>query len=131
MKEDVAKKLDISKNEDLCVGVMNLISLEEHLAFTALKTGKEEYKHVLSAVREVRKRLMKKLVKNTEGQMWCISKHLLAATMRLLETGEKCMGNDDKEANEFFKDAYDTYSLFWFLQKMGSKNDVEKTGKKT
>lgn len=124
-------KLDISKQEDLCVGVMNLISLEEHLAFTALKTGKEAYLHILNAVRELRKKLLEKLVKNKEGQNWCSSKHLLAATMRFLETGEKCIGNDDKEAHEFFKAAFDTYSLFWFLQKIGGENVVKKTGKET
>lgn len=127
MKEK--NKLDISKQEDLCMGVMNLVALEEHLAFTALKTGKEEYLHVLDAIRELRKNLLKKLVKNKDGQMWCASKHLLAATMRFLEVGEKCIGNDDKEADEFFKAAFDTYSMFWFLQKMGGKDDVKKTGK--
>lgn len=60
----------------------------------------------------------------------CVNKHLLAATMRLLEVGEKCIGNNDKEAKEFFKDAFDVYGLFWFLQKLGEKSASEKTGKK-
>ena len=72
---------------------------------------------------------MKKLEKNTEGEIHCVCKHLLATTMRLLETGEKCIGNDDKEANEFFKDAFDVYSLFWFLQKIGGKPVTKKSGK--
>ncbi len=94
-----------------------------------MKTGKEEYLKILDSVRELRKKLMKKLVVNTEGELWCISKHLLAATMRLIESGEKCIGNDDKEADELFKDALDVYSLFWFLQKLGDKPVTKKAGK--
>lgn len=127
--EDIAKKLDLSKKEDLSIAVIHLINTEDHLAFTAMKTGKEEYLKILDSVRELRKKLMKKLVINTEGELWCTSKHLLAATMRLLETGEKCIGNSDEDANELFKDAFDVYSLFWFLQKLGGKDDAKKIGK--
>ncbi|OGI15582.1 hypothetical protein A3K63_01545 [Candidatus Micrarchaeota archaeon RBG_16_49_10] len=126
---DIAKRLDLSKKEDLSIAVINLINAEEHLAFTAMKTGKEEYLKVLETVRELRKKLMSKLVRNKEGEMWCISKHLLAATMRLLESGEKCMMEGSQESGEFFKDAFDIYSLFWLLQKMGESNDAKKTGK--
>ncbi len=129
MKENIAKRLDLSKKEDLSIAVIHLINTEDHLAFTAMKTGKEEYLKILDSVRELRKKLLKKLLINTEGELWCCSKHLLAATMRLLETGEKCIGNDDQEADELFKDAFDVYSLFWFLQKLGEKHDVKKTGK--
>ena len=128
-KDEIAKKIDLSKKEDLSIAVIHLINIEDHLAFTAIKTGKNEYLEILDAVRQLRKKLMNKLVVNKEGECWCISKHLLAATMRLLETGEKCIGDDNKEADDFFKDAFDTYSLFWFLQKIGGKNDVEKTRK--
>ena len=115
-------KVDLTKLEDLSMAVMNLISIEEHLAFTAMKTKKEEYLHVLDSVRNLRKILLKKLVKNTEGEMWCISKHLLATTMRLMETSTKYINNDTKQALEFAKGAHDLYSLFWFLQKVGDKD---------
>ena len=130
-EKEITKKLDLSKKEDLSIAVIHLINAEDHLAFTAMKTKKEEYLKVLDSVRNLRKRLMKKLVSNTEGEMWCTSKHLLAATMRLLETGEKCIGNDDKEANDMLKDAFDVYTLFWFLQKFGEKYDVKRTGKES
>lgn len=132
MKEKkLAKKLDLSKKEDLSIAVIHLINTEDHLAFTAMKTGKEEYLKILDCVRDLRKKLLKKLVMNTEGEIWCANKHLLAATMRLLETGEKCIGNDDQEAEELFKDAFDVYSLFWFLQKIGGDGgNVKKAGKK-
>jgi len=114
-------KADLTKLEDLSIAVMNLISIEEHLAFTAMKTKKEEYLHVLNSVRSLRKDLLKKIVSNTEGELWCISKHLLATTMRLIETSTKYVDNP-KEALEFVKSAHELYSLFWFLQKVGEKN---------
>ena len=114
--------VDLTKLEDLSIAVMNLISIEEHLAFTAMKTNKEEYLHVLDSIRSLRKSLLKKIVKNTEGELWCISKHLLATSMRLMETSTKYINNDTKQALEFAKNAHDLYSLFWFLQKIGDRD---------
>lgn len=109
-------KLDLSSDEDLSVGIMNLIGIEEHLFFTAVKTGKIKYLEVLNEVREIRKKLLKKIVKDSEGEIWCISKHLLAATMRLNEVGTKALNRGKKkEAWELFKMAYQLYALFWGL----------------
>jgi hypothetical protein len=50
------------------------------------------------------------------GEVWCISKHLLAASMRLMEVGTKALGAGNKEdAYSMFEKAYDLYSLFWGL----------------
>lgn len=107
-------KMDLSSDQDLSIAVMNLVSLEEHFFFTAAKTGKNEYYDLLSQVREMRKSLLKKLVKNPEGEIWCISKHLLAASMRLTEVGTKYLGQGNKkEAEDLFNKAYQLYSLFW------------------
>ncbi len=107
-------KLDLSSNEDLSIAIMNLVSLEEHFFFTGAKTGKEKYYDLLGKVREIRKELLKKIVKDAEGEVWCISKHLLAASMRLIEVGTKHYNqNQKKEAQELFSKAYDLYSLFW------------------
>src|SRR3989344_1921591 len=97
--------VDLTKLEDLSMAVMNLISIEEHLAFTAMKTKKEEYLQVLDSVRTLRKSLLKKLVKNTEGELWCISKHLLATSMRLIESSTKYIEKDPKQAKELIEDA--------------------------
>src|SRR3972149_10239328 len=83
------KKLDLSSDEDLSIGIMNLISIEEHLFFTSQKTGKARYLDLLNEVRLMRTELLKKIIKDYEGEVWCISKHLLAATMRLIEVGPK------------------------------------------
>ena len=43
--------LDLSSDEDLSIGIMNLISIEEHLFFTANKTNKDKYYALLNEVR--------------------------------------------------------------------------------
>lgn len=109
-------ELDLSSDEDLSIALMNLISIEEHLYFSGMKTGKKMYFDLLNSIREMRKRLLKEIVKNPEGEKWCISKHLLAASMRLIEVGNKHMTKGKNEsAYEKFQDAFLLYSMFWGL----------------
>jgi len=110
-------EIDLSTEEDLSIAVMNLISLEEHFFFTNAKTGKEEYLDLLLEVREIRKTLLARLVSKHEGETWCISKHLLGTTMRLMEVGTKLSSDGKKdEAKEIYKKAGEVYSLFWALR---------------
>lgn len=105
---------DLSSDEDLSIAIMNLISIEEHFFFTGVKTGKAEYYDLLNKAREMRKELLAKIVKEPEGEIWCISKHLLSASMRLMEVGTKYLSQGKKvEAEDLFLKAYDLYSLFW------------------
>jgi hypothetical protein len=107
-------KMDLSSDQDLSIAIMNLISIEEHFFFTGIKTGKNGYFDLLNQVRSMRKELLKKIIKDYEGEVWCISKHLLAASMRLMEVGTKQLGQNKKEeAEDLFKKAFDLYSLFW------------------
>lgn len=110
------EKMDLSSDQDLSIAVMNLVSIEEHLLFTGNKTGKTQYFDMINEVREMRKDLLKKIVKNPEGEIWCISKHLLAASMRLFEVGTKqqSMGKKD-DAYDLFRKSFNLYSLFWGL----------------
>ena len=114
--DDIKKKdkMDLSSDQDLSLAIMNLISIEEHFFFTGIKTGKNSYFDLLAQVRSMRKELLKKIIKDYEGEVWCISKHLLAASMRLMEVGTKQLGRGNKkEAEDLFKKAFDLYSLFW------------------
>jgi len=126
LKKD--NKLDLSSDQDLSIAIMNLISIEEHFFFTGAKTGKPEYYDLLNEVREMRKELLKKIIKDYEGEVWCISKHLLAASYRLMEVGTKAQGRGNKEeAKEMFQKAYDLYSLFWGLNmKLIATDDLKK-----
>ena len=50
--------VDLSRDEDLSIALMNLISLEEHFFFTAIKTENQSYLEMLRSVRELRTNLM-------------------------------------------------------------------------
>lgn len=118
-KVDQAKKMnpkDLSSDQDLTIGIMNLISIEEHLMFSGAKTGKTGYYDLIEQIRELRKKLMLKVIPSYEGEVWCISKHLLSSSMRLMEVGTKqqSLGNK-KEAYELFNQSYELYCLFWGL----------------
>ncbi|MGB8816099.1 MAG: hypothetical protein WCC74_02625 [Minisyncoccia bacterium] len=109
--------VDLTTDEDLSIAIMNLIGIEEHLFFTASKTEKPEYFDILAEVRANRTRLLAKMIPKTEGETWCISKHLLSATMRLIEVGNKLHSSGNKaEAKEMYEKAYEMYSLFFALR---------------
>lgn len=110
-------ELDLSMEEDLSIAVMNLISLEEHFFFTAQKTDKNEYFDLMGETREMRKKLLARMIDVHEGETWCIAKHLLATTMRLMEVGTKLQSTGKKdESRDTFKMAYQVYTLFWGLR---------------
>ena len=125
-KMDAAKKVnpkDLSSDQDLSIGIMNLISIEEHLMFSGAKTGKNAFYDQINEVRDMRKRMMQKIIPSYEGEVWCISKHLLAASMRLFEVGPKALAAGDRtQAYALFDDSYGLYCMFWGLN-MGMLSD--------
>ena len=131
-KLDAAKKVnpkDLSSDQDLTIAIMNLISIEEHLMFSGAKTGKTEFYDLINDVREMRKNAMLKIIPSYEGEVWCISKHLLAASMRVFEVGTKALAaGDSKTAYELFDQSYELYCMFWGLNMgmlTGEKKDVK------
>ncbi len=123
--EELAKKIndlktdnkyDLAQGEDLSIAIMNLISLEEHFFFTYQKTLDDKYLEMLNEMRLMRTDLMKEIVENKDGEVWCISKHLLSTSMRLNEVGTKQLKKEElAKAKDSFQKAYDLYSLFWAL----------------
>jgi hypothetical protein len=118
-KLDAAKKVnpkDLSSDQDLTIAIMNLISIEEHLMFSGAKTGKTQFYDLINDVREMRKKAMLKIIPSYEGEVWCISKHLLAASMRVFEVGTKALAAGDKKtAYDLFDQSYGLYCMFWGL----------------
>lgn len=114
---------DLSSGENLSIGIMNLISIEEHLFYTSQKLKSPKYLKILNEVRLMRTELMREIVKDPKGEVWCISKHLLAASMRIMEVGtKKLKSGDQKSAESLFKKSYELYSLFWGLNLTSSKS---------
>ncbi len=120
--------LDLSTEEDLAMAIMNLISLEEHFFFTGAKTDNPEYFDMLIEVRSMRTKLLARLIDKKEGEVWCISKHLLATSMRLMEVGTKLQKEGKKEeAQQFFADSYRMFTLFFALRlKIINIPDIQK-----
>ena len=117
---DASKKvnpLDLSSDQDLSIALMNLISLEEHFFFSGAKTQKTGFYDLINTVRDMRKELMARIVKKSSaenGEVWCISKHLLAASMRVMEVGTKALSaGNTNDAYDLFDKSYELYSLFW------------------
>ena len=130
-------ELDLSSGEDLSIALMNLISLEEHFLFSYMKTQQEKYLEFLEQVREIRKKLLAKIVKKDEksekdySEKWCISKHLLATSMRLTEVGTKYLHDGKKEeAKEVFMNAFNLYNLFWAVNDLINMKGMKVSGSK-
>jgi hypothetical protein len=119
--------VDLSTDEDLSIAIMNLISLEEHFIFSHTKTGKDEYLEMMREVREMRKDLLGRMIPKHEGETWCVSKHLLAATMRLIEVGTKNYADGKVEdAKKVFAHANKVFGMFWALRlKLVSSKEVK------
>lgn len=117
--------LDLSSDQDLTIAIMNLISIEEHLFFSGAKTQDTSFYDLINTIRDDRKELLGKIIKSYKGEVWCISKHLLASCMRLMEVGTKALSAGNKEeAYLLFDKAYNLYCLFWGLN-INSVDDKE------
>lgn len=127
MKEK--NELDLSTGEDLSIALMNIVSLEEHSFFSFVKTHDEKFLEILETCRELRKRLLAKIVKkDDDSEKWCMSKHLLASSMRMYEVGNRFLHEKKiEEAKQSYNDAAELYALFWKLNlENKSKADLSK-----
>lgn len=108
--------LDLTIDEDLSIALMNIVSLEEHAFFSYVKTNDDKFLNILEIARELRKKLFVKVISKDDSEKWCMSKHLLASSMRLYEVGNRLLHeNKTKDAKEMYKDAAEMYGLFWKL----------------
>jgi len=125
-----ADPFDLSLEQDLVFAIMNLVSIEEHLVFSFNKTGKDKYILLLKQAREMRKTLLKQIIKEYEWEVWCTCKHLLATSMRLMEVGTKQLGAwHTDQAKQFFSQSYEMYTMFWglVLDLVGAGKQEKKT----
>ncbi len=118
-------ELDLSIGEDLSIALMNIVSLEEHSFFSYVKTKDEKFLEILETCRELRKRLLAKIVKkDDDSEKWCMSKHLLASSMRLYEVGNRYLHEKKTdEARQAYEDSAELYALFWKLN-LGDKSEL-------
>jgi len=122
------ERFDLSADEDLSLALMNLISMEEHFFFSGVKSKDEKYFNLLDETRKMRIELMKRIERNPTYEDHCLMKHLLAASMRLMEVGTKKLSEGKKEeAYDLFEKSYNLYSLFWGINlKFVKTEDIKK-----
>lgn len=88
----------------------NLISLEEHALSSWARTGDDSFLEKLRLFRERRTRVMKGILGARAGEqkaeIWCMFKHLLSASMRAFESGNRYEG---KEARHFYEISRDLF----------------------
>lgn len=125
--------VDLSAGEDLSFALMNLISIEEHLACSYARTDDQAFLELLPEIRDMRRNLMKQLVREGNGEGWCISKHLLASSMRLLEVANKRQADGkEAESRDLIDKAFTLWSLFWtFTGDAPEEADVTGPGRET
>lgn len=114
---DMAKKtnrLDLSSDQDLTIGLMNLLFIEDILS----DKNSDLFKMVSGVRGELMDRIVKKSDKNRQ-----ISEQLLLESMQLMDAGDK---SDGVAAYQNYDSAYEKYSLFWGVN-MGlvNKKDIK------
>lgn len=117
---------DIDIKSDLLMGVMNLIEAELHSAGSFLTTDDEKWLDIKKKIFNLRRKYMKDVEKEDVSQLHCFNKHILSASSRLTECGDKELRNNNKEkAIEYYKDSRILLELFIDL------NWVDEKPKKT
>ena len=131
MKAEKKRQGDVAVMQEWLLGTMNLAAIEEHLAFTIAKTKKPAYDSFLVAIRKLRSKHLGKIVSNTEGENWCVAKHLLLASKHFEETAVKLAEKpaQKKQALELWTDSHELLEAFWVLQEIAEKEKSGKTGK--
>lgn len=102
-REEKPKKLnekDVGLIQDLLFAVKNLVAAENHCRESFVITNEEIFRKLEDKIRRRRSVLMDLFVKKNFGHVWCISKHLCAASMGLEEVGSRFnQTNQVKEAS--------------------------------
>ena len=93
--------LDLSSDQDLTIGLMNLLFIEDYVASGTLH----------DMVADLRQKLMSRIIKKSDKN-YDISVKLLLESMRLIEMGNQESGTT---AYELYNQAYGYYSMFWGL----------------
>ncbi len=105
---------DVSISTDIAMAAAHLIALEEHLASTAVILDDKDILNQIIEIRAMRKAVLGSIVGDAPpGELWCASKHVLGAWMRLKEVGDKLASNNHQESQDA---AMDMYRMSAFMQ---------------
>ena len=117
-----ANKLDLSSDQDLTIGLMNLISIERYIENDA----EHDFSQLKSMVNDLRVGLMGKIVKKSDKNFDVLC-DLLGRSAMLMNDGFVALENqNDARAYELFDAAFGAYSMFWGVcMGLADATDVE------
>jgi len=101
----------------------NLVTLETH-AFDSYSSTKNDYfLNVGKTCREIRTKYLKKIAKGTEGQVWCMSKHICEVLIRIQELTTRAMSEGDIDsAKDMAGDSQIFTEMFLMLNGYSEEN---------
>lgn len=110
---------DVEKKSDLLIGVMNLIEAEMHSHFSYFSANDDDWIDVKDFIRKLRSKYQSEVERDEDSQLHCWNKHILSASFRLMETGDKELTEGDKEkAKEYYEDSYRLLNAFYYMNWM-------------
>jgi len=113
MKEDGK---DVGHIQDWMFAVQHLISAEHHLIESYAITNQKIFLEANEKIRKKRSKLMFEVVPKKEGQIYCITKHLLGASQGLKELANRLVEEGNLElSKEYFKDSQEFEAIVMIL----------------
>ena len=92
---------DVTISTDAAMATAHLIALEEHLAASVAMLDDAVLLAEILNTRVLRKTMLEAIVgSQPPGELWCASKHVLGAWMRIKEVGDKLASGEDAQTQE-------------------------------
>ncbi len=118
-------KRDVGLAVDLSFALKNLVGAEDHLYKSWIETKNPMFKELLNKIRGIRSDWLKALVNDDGSESWCISKHLLGASMGLVEVGVRFnQTGQEAECNKAFQDSVIVLEEFFKLNGFTEEGEV-------
>lgn len=113
---------DVGFYDDAIFALSNLIAAQNHAQNTFNETKNEKYLAIAKLLREIRSRLLYKLTKKNEGELYCLNKHALGGSLGLKECGDRMIESGDLEyAKELYADSLTCEKLFKLMNLITNK----------
>ena len=92
---------DVAISTDAAMATAHLIALEEHLAASVAMLDDAALLAEILNTRALRKTMLEAIVgSHPPAELWCASKHVLGAWMRIKEVGDKLTSGEDAQTQE-------------------------------
>ena len=116
---------DIGFIDDAIFYIQNAVASQHHAVNTYNQTKKKEYLDVAKYARRRRSKIMERITK-AEGEVYCLTKHLLAMAQAARELGDRMNEEgDDTFSKELYEDAGILESVVKLINSEKTEKEVE------